>query len=153
MQISGTPRALPPVGGTAGALQTQFGETFRQLGALSRGAIVDARTLMLVFPSNAEAAAAAALLEPVVDGVRIRVALQNGRPPQGVTTPSAMAAAIEGVWRVHRAGLVETGARPTFQVVVDDHETAARLDWILRDEVLDGVPVRLAIAAPATAQR
>jgi hypothetical protein len=148
MQISSAAHrssaAPTPVGGTAGALQLMYGDTFTQLGAVDRGHVTSTRELDVRFASAREAAVAAALLEPSVDGVAVNVCLQNGRPANpDATTFSAIADAIAGLRGVNDARL--TGdATPALQIDVADHDIAARLDWIFRDAIA-GVPVRFLI--------
>lgn len=148
MQISAARAASNiPVGGSAGALQLMYGDTFEQLGAIDRGRAVGPRELSVRFASARDASVAAALLEPSVDGVAIGVRLQNGRAADpAATTFSAIADAVAGLRGVTDARLTGDDT-PVLQIGVADHDIAARLDWIFRNAVA-GVPVRFLITPP-----
>lgn len=144
MRISLSPQGR--VGGTAGSIQMMYGDTFEQLGAVSRGEVLGQKNLVLRFASNNQAAAVAKILEPSVDDVSISVLLQNGKKPSPSRVSAAsIADAVEGVRGVLSARLTGDDT-PTFEVAVANHETAQRLDWIFRDQLLGSIPLRFVIS-------
>ena len=133
--------AVIPVGGTAGAVQTMFGDWFADLGAIGGGQPTAAHTLLLRFESDSDAVLAAAALSPVVDGVRLLVRNQNGSLPQG-PAPAAGAVA-DFLARIHDVTKVEARTVPDHAFVVTSPvpDINAELDHILRARIA-GLPVR-----------
>ena len=124
----------------AGSVRTQFGDWFERMGAIGGGETIAPDTLLLRFDNHTDAAAASASLVDALAGVKLVVAEQDGRPVQGGTGSGNVAdllMRVPGVLRVQQrrvpeSALVVTSLRP---------DTNARLDAILRDEIL-GLPVR-----------
>ncbi|MCW2924907.1 MAG: hypothetical protein JWM98_2311 [Thermoleophilia bacterium] len=138
--------AATPQPPTAGLLHTVYRSWFEQLGAIDGGRPMATDELELRFETNRDAVLARAALEDAVDGVRLTVRLQDGSAPHDVAVGAGEVAGF-----VARIGeLVKVEPRrvpsPAFVVTSERPDTNARLDHLLRDEVL-GLPVAWQTAA------
>jgi hypothetical protein len=132
---------------TAGLMRMVFGDWLEQLGAIGGGEPVGRMDLELRFESNRDAVLAQAALADAIDGVRLLVRRQDGSAPTPVDVSAGEVANF--VSRVR--DLLDVDARgDSFFVTAPLPDVNAKLDWLLRDEIL-GLPVRWRTAdAPGT---
>jgi hypothetical protein len=133
--------AFAPQPASAGLLKLVFGDWLRQLGAIDGGRPVAANELEARFETNRDAVLAAAALSDAIDGVRLVVRRQDGSAPTQVEVSAGEVAGF--VARIRELVKVEPRRIPdaAFVVTASRPDTNARLDALLRDEIV-GLPVR-----------
>ena len=130
---------------TAGLMRMVFGDWLEQLGAIGGGDPVGRMELELRFESNRDAALAQAALTDAIDGVKLLVRRQDGTSP----TPERVSAGEVAHFVSRIRELLDVDARGgSFFVTASLPDVNAKLDWLLRDEIL-GLPVRWRTADPA----
>lgn len=123
---------------TAGLMRMVFGDWLEQLGAIGGGEPVARMALELRFESNRDANLAKAALSDAIDGVQLLVRRQDGSEPIAERVSAGEVARF--VSRVR--DLLDVDARGSaFFVTAPVPDVNAKLDWLLRDEIL-GLPVR-----------
>jgi len=124
----------------SGYLQTVYGDTFRQLGAIGGGQTTAADAITLRFESPRDARAARAALVDSLDGVRLIVTLRDGTPvaaSENAADAAALLEQLDGITRVQQRRIPESA----LVIAASRPDTLARLDPILRDEIAH-LPVR-----------